>query len=133
MRTLWNEKKANWVLHFPSLVFAYNVTPHNITGYQLYKLMFGHKTPTVCDAWLGLASYNNKAITSKCAWLISKNWWALKHIKHSARKSQATAGGKILHILLGNLVLLRDHLEGQNKIQDNFLLSLLIIRTAVFM
>ena len=63
------EQKANWPLHIPSLVFAYNVMPHSITGYQPYELMFGCKAPTVCDAWLGLANYNDKTSTSKCAWL----------------------------------------------------------------
>ena len=69
MRALSKEQKANWALHIPSFVFANNVMPHNITGYQSYKLVFGHMSPTVCDAWLGLASYNNKALTSKYAWL----------------------------------------------------------------
>ena len=27
----------------------------NVTGYQPYELMFGHKAPTVCNAWPGLA------------------------------------------------------------------------------
>ena len=38
----------------------------------------------------------------------------------SAQKSQTRAGGKPLQIVIGNLVLLRDHPEGQNKIQVNY-------------
>ena len=45
---------------------------------------------------------------------------ALKHIKQSAEKSQIRTGGKSLQIPIGNLVLLRDHPEGHNKIQDNY-------------
>ena len=88
---------------------------------------FGCKAQAICDAWLGLVSYNDKALTSKCAWLneqhellMSANRWALKHISQSARKSQTRASGRTLHIPLGNLVLLTDHPEGQNKIQDNY-------------
>ena len=51
---------------------------------------------------------------------MSANRWALKHIKQSAKKSQIRTGGKSLQIPIGNLVLLRDHPEGRNKIQDNY-------------
>ena len=49
-----------------------------------------------------------------------QNRWALKHIKQSAKKSQIRTGGKSLQIPLGKLVLLRDHLKGHNKTQDNY-------------
>ena len=62
-------RKSTWPLHVPSLVFAYNATPHSVTGYQPYELMFGQKAPVVCDAWLGLAQYNDQASSNKCAWL----------------------------------------------------------------
>ena len=101
--------------------------PHSVTGYQPYELMFGQKAPAVCDAWLGLALYNDQASANKCAWLneqhellMSANRWALKHIKQSAKKSQIRTGGKSLQIPIGNLVLLRDHPKGCNKIQDNY-------------
>ena len=75
---------------------------------------------------MGLAHYNDQASTNKCVWLneqhellMSANRQALKHIKQSAKKSQVGAGGKTLHIPEGNLVLLKDHPEGHNKIQDN--------------
>ena len=45
---------------------------------------------------------------------------ALKRIKQSTEKSVSWAGGKAPHIPLGNLVLLCDHPEGCNKIQDNY-------------
>ena len=121
-------------MHIPSLVFAYNATPHSITGYQPYELMFGQKAPTICDAWLGLTQYNDQASANKCAWLneqhdllMSVNRQALKHIKQSAKKSQIRTGGKSLQIPIGNLVLLRDHPEGQNKIQDNYKSELFVI------
>ena len=108
-------------------MFAYNAMPHSVTGYQPYELMFGQKAPAICDAWLGLAQYNDQASSNKCAWLNEQhellmcvNRQALKHIKQSAKKSQIRTGGKSLQIPIGNLVLLRDHPEGHNKIQDNY-------------
>ena len=48
------------------------------------------------------------------------NQGALKSIKKSAKQSALRTGGKELSIWEGNLVLLWDHLEGCNKIQDHF-------------
>ena len=85
LRTLDKEQKANWPLHLSSLMFAYNAMPHSVTGYQPYKLMFGHKAPTVWDAWLGLAQYNDQYLQSKSTWvneqhelILAVNRWALK-------------------------------------------------------
>ena len=54
MQTLNSEQKPNWPVYLPSLVYAYNATPHTSTGFQPYKLMFGHKAPMPCNKWLGL-------------------------------------------------------------------------------
>ena len=67
IKTLKKEQKANWFLYVPSFVFTYNEMPHSITCYQPYDIMCGWKTLIVCDAWLGLASYNDRTLVSKCA------------------------------------------------------------------
>ena len=66
LKSLSKEQKSNWPLHLPLLVFAYNGTLHDTTGYQPYELMFGCKAPTICNAWLGLANYNDNFSQSKC-------------------------------------------------------------------
>ena len=108
LQSLPKEQKSCWPLHVPSLVFAKNAMPHSVTGIKPYELMFGWKVPTVCDAWLGLAQYNDQASVNKCAWLyeqhellMSVNRQALKHIKQSAKKSQIRTGGKSLQIPVG--------------------------------
>ena len=67
------------------MVYAYNSTPHGTTGFQLYKLMFGHKGSIPCDNWLGLGNYEADGLKSKTAWLgqqlntlVSANKQALK-------------------------------------------------------
>ena len=119
LKSLSKEQNINWPLHLPLLVFAYNATPHDTTGYQPYKLMFGCKAPTICNAWLGLRNYNDNFLQSKCAWvnqqhelILAVNRQALKRIKTSAEKSVSQARGKALEIPIGNLVLLCDHPEG---------------------
>ena len=88
LQSLPKEQKSCWPLHVPLLVFAYNAIPLSITGYQPYEVMFGCKASTICDAWLGLAHYNDQASTNKCVWLneqhkllMSANKRALKHIR----------------------------------------------------
>ena len=129
---LLKEQKDNWPVHLPSLVFAYNAMPHSTTGSQPYELMFGCKAPTICDAWLRLADYDDNYLQSKCEWvnqqhelILAGNRHALKRIKQSVDKSVSPAGGKALKIPICNLVLLHDHLEGQNKIQDHYKSKLL--------
>ena len=55
--------------NLPSLVFAYNATPHSTTGLQPYQLMFGRKAPAPCDNWLGLGEYDDKHSASKAQWV----------------------------------------------------------------
>ena len=50
-------------------------------------------------------------------------------MKLSAEKSLSWAGGKALRIPIGNLVLLRDHPEGRNKIQDNYKNELFVVES----
>ena len=120
LKSLSKEHKSNWPLHLPLLVFAYNAMPHDMTGYQRYELMSGHKAPTICNAWLGLANYNDNFSQGKCAWvnkqhelILAANRQPLKRIKASAEKLVSWVGGKALDIC--NLVLLCDHPEGCSK------------------
>ena len=136
LKSLPKEQKSKWPLHLPLLVFAYNATPHDTTGYQPYELMFGHKAPTMCNSWLGLGNYSDNFLQSKCMWanqphelILAANRRALKRMNISAEKSVSQAGGKALNIPIGNLVLLHDHPKGQNKIQDNYKNELFVMES----
>ena len=127
LRMLSKEQKAEWPVHLPSLVFTYNVTPHSTTGFQPYQLMFGHKAPAPCDNWLGLGKSDDRKSVSKTQWvdqmvekLLVANRRAMKNIKAAAAKNKRTARGSDIDIPPGNLVLLRDHPEGRNRIQDHY-------------
>ena len=65
MKTLDSEQKPNWPVYLPSLVFAYNATPHASTGFQPYELMFRHKAPMPCNNWLRLDNYKPNSFKSK--------------------------------------------------------------------
>ena len=85
--------------HLPSLVFVYNTTPHSTTGFQPYELMFGHKAPMPCDAWLRLDQYQGQPV-GKAAWLgqqldtlVSVNKCAIKSIQKTTLRNKLRAGG----------------------------------------
>ena len=127
LKTLTKEQKGDWPAHLPALTFAYNATPHSTTGYQPYELMFGRKAPAPCDNWLGLRQYNDDKSISKVVWvdkqfekIVQANKRALKSIQARAKVNERSSGDKDFDIPIGNLVLLRDHPEGRNKIQDDY-------------
>ena len=122
-----NKQKPNWPNYLPSLVFAYNATPHASTGLQPYELMFRRKAPMPCDNWLGLSNYKPDSYKSKTVWLdqqlntmLHANKQALTSIKQSVQHNKDHTGSKSLDIPIGNHVLLRDHPEVRNKIQDRY-------------
>ena len=87
--------------------------------------MFGCKAPTPCDNWLGLKNYQLASFKSKTAWLneqlnamLYANKQALKGINKTTKHNKDHSGGKDITIPFGNQVLLCDHPEGHNKIQD---------------
>ena len=134
MRTLMEEQKPNWPTYVPSLVYAYNSTPHASTGFQPYEIMFGHKAPMPYDNWLGLAQYKSTGLKSKTVWLnqqlgamMHANKQALKYIQKTNKHNQSQTSGKELVIPIGNHVLLCDHPEGRNKIQNRFKPDIYII------
>ena len=57
LKSLEPESKLDWPRFLASVVFAYNCTPHSVTGLQPYELMFGRSVPTLCDRWLGLGDF----------------------------------------------------------------------------
>ena len=73
-------------------------------------------------AWAG--KYKDQYLQRKSAWvnkqhelILAANRWASKNIKQTAKKMVLCAGGSTLNMPKDNLVLLRDHPEGRDKIQ----------------
>ena len=85
MWTLTSEQKPNRPTYLPSLVFAYNATPHASTGIQPYELMFDRKAPMPCDNWLGLENYKPDSFKSKTVWL-NQQLNAMLHANKKALK-----------------------------------------------
>ena len=76
---------------------------------------------------VGVVQYECSKSVSKDLWVQQQyelvwaaNQQALRSIQHSMQKSAGRLSKKSLEILEGNLVLLWDHPEGHNKIQDKY-------------
>ena len=75
--------------------------------------------------------YNDDKSISKVIWvdkqfekIVQANKQVLKSIQARAKVNERSSGDKDFDIPIGNLVLLCDHLEGRNKIQDDYKLDL---------
>ena len=84
-----------------------------------------------CDNWLGLRQYNDDKFISKVVRIdkqfekiVQSNKQVLKSIQARAKVNERSSGDNDFDIPIGNLVLLRDHPEGWNKIQDDYKLDL---------
>ena len=125
LRTLPNNQKCNWPLHLPQVLFAYNTTAHQSTGYSPFVLMFGQEPQLPLDVTLGLQEPKQGDVTD---W-IADHQEKLTQVYQKARNQlQRTADqraqnndGKVndTGLKLGQFVFRRDHSKrGRQKIQD---------------
>ena len=125
LKTLMAEQKADWPAHLPAslCIQCHSTCVHWLSAIPTYVRM---PSACLCDNWLGLHEYNDVKSVTRIDWvdqqleqLINANKHAQKNIKDFNSKNWKVVGSKDLLIPVGNLVLLHDHPEGHNKIQNN--------------
>lgn len=124
LRTLPPEKKKRWPQHLPQLVYAYNTTVHYSTGMTPYFLMFGCEPKLPVDFLLNQleepAEMPEQWIVEHQGRLQAAYSEVQERLREKvARRNRRYEGGvNDKGFTEGELVYLKSHPRGRNKIQD---------------
>jgi len=127
--TLELDKKADWKKHLPTLVFAYNATKHESTGFSPFELMFGRKAKLPVDATFRLQDEEevsrdtNEYITELKDRLETARSIAEKTLEKARDKQKAgyDKKAKAVKLAIGDKVLVKIlAFKGKHKIADKF-------------
>ena len=125
--TLEHEKKRNWKKYLPSLVYSYNATKHESTGFSPFELMFGRKPRLPIDSVFQLDNVQD-SYTSDYVKELKERLEATHEIANKAlskarqkQKVQFDKRAKASQITVGDTVLVKIlAFEGKHKIADKF-------------
>ncbi|KAG1928789.1 interleukin-1 receptor accessory protein-like 1-A, partial [Pimephales promelas] len=128
LRTLPPDKKRRWPYHLPQVLFAYNTTVHQSTGFSPYELMFGRKPTLPLDSFLGTIDTPLDSTTTTTSEWVQEHQEHLSVIYSQARAhleaaAQQRAKNQSIPLPLlppGTLVYRRSHPQGRHKISDHW-------------
>lgn len=126
--TLEPHQKQDWKKYLPSLVYAYNATPHESTGFAPFELMFGRKPRLPIDSMFQLNINDERYINTDFVTELKKKIEitqniASENLKKSRgdQKNQYDKKAKASKIEVGNKVLVKIlAFKGRHKIADKF-------------
>ncbi len=127
LRTLDNSQKDDWKSHVARLTHAYNSTPHAVTGYSPYYLMYGRHPRLPLDTLLGVEDEGCDDVEEYEAVMREKLQEAYASAASATQKARnsmkenfdKTARGIMPQV--GDLVLVRKlGLKGKHKLADKW-------------
>ena len=128
LRTIPPEQKKKWPELLPALVYAYNCTPHSSTGYAPYFLFFGREPKLPIDHLLGRDEDQEGEGDDPVDEWVTDHYRRLRDaFQQASAKLQAEATRRQeahnvqaadTSLAIGSRVLLRNHPQGRNKMQD---------------
>ncbi|KAL8615846.1 hypothetical protein ACOMHN_048554 [Nucella lapillus] len=137
LRTLSAEQKQKWPLYLQEMVQAYNTTPHSVTGFSPYYLLFGQDPHLPVDVLLGRETVLASGATD---WVQQHR--ARLHEAHSRVQNQLLkeveshkekqALPKDTSLAVGDLVYIRNRGTGRRKIQDRWRPELHVVTARPF-
>lgn len=131
--TLSRDKKAKWKNFLPSMVHAYNCTPHEATGFSPYELMFGRKPSLPIDAELkpaGEAASLSKFVSSLQEHIKYAQEFARRRMSERAATTKDRYDKRAVAAILrpGDTVLIRKTVStGREKLGDKWIDELHVV------
>jgi transposase InsO family protein len=127
LRTLENDEKQDWKSHIARLVHAFNCTPHSVTGFSPYFLMFGRQPRLPLDTLLNHREEDYEDIADfagKVRRKLREAYEAAAVANRAASKSQKRYYDSRTRGIMpevGDLVLVRKlGLKGKHKLADRW-------------
>ena len=128
LRTLTEEQKANWKVHVPTLVHAYNCTRHETTGFSPFFLMFGRNPRLPVDIVLGIPSRLSEESNQGdyVVQLQKRLQFAFDLVANASEKAagkQSSSQKRVRGVMpeVGDLVLLKNvGVKGKHKLADKW-------------
>ncbi|KAM6892521.1 retrovirus-related Pol polyprotein from transposon 412, partial [Xenentodon cancila] len=128
LRTIPVDQKHRWPEYLPQVLFSYNTTPHQSTGYSPFLLMFGREPQLPVDFLLGRIK---EPVAGEARHWVSEHMRRLQVVIVGARermrlaavgrKERADKHAMEEALPAGQMVYLRDFSHrGRNKIQDKW-------------
>ncbi|XP_060585420.1 myb-like protein X [Ruditapes philippinarum] len=128
--TLNASQKQDWKKYVPSLVYAYNSTPHESTNVSPFELMFGRKPKLPIDSMFEQVTEEEETTKSVNEYIedLKKRMTSTREIvkefndkARAKQKEQYDIKAKAARINIGDTVLVKIlRYEGKHKIADKF-------------
>lgn len=128
--TLEPEQKQDWKKYISPLVYAYNTTKHESTGYTPYELMFGRTPKLPIDLVFGMngtvqtETKNHSEFVQDLRERLQKSFEIVKKSADGARQKQKEnfdKSARASNLEIGDKVLVKIlAFEGKHKIADKF-------------
>ena len=124
LRTLGEEEKQRWTQHLPTVIQAYNNTPHASTGFSPYFLLFGQEPRLPVDDVLGRPAVQASGVSE---WVRVHRLRLREAHQRAYRQLQSAAAKRCEYtdrhaadhpLAVGQYVYVRNRVLGRSKIQD---------------
>ena len=125
IKSLDHKKRDQWPELLPHLVFIYNTTPHSVTGFTPYTLMFGREPSVPLDHLLNRThqTWDENFVTEQAKFIKQAHKIATERLMRAAaaNKKRYDKRARACPLTVGSRVLMRQHaFKQRHKLCDNY-------------
>ena len=125
IKSLDRKRRDQWPDLLPHLVFIYNTTPHSVTGFTPYTLMFGREPSVPLDHLLNRThkTWNENFVTEQAKFIQQAHRIATDRLMRAAdsNKKRYDKRARAYPLTVGSRVLMKQHFfNRRHKLCDNY-------------